>query len=157
MQIAENAVVCFHYALINDQGEVLDGSKGGEPIPYLHGCHNIVPGLEKAMAGRAANDHFRVSLTSLEAYGEVDEEKIYDVERALFADMSELAVGLMCHMTNESGEDEIVTVIEIDDDVVTVDANHPYAGESLTFDVEIVSVREATPQEIQAGQATLVS
>ncbi len=156
MQITDNAVVCFHYALINDQGEVLDGSKGGDPIPYLHGFHNIVPGLEKAMAGRSANEHFRVSLTPLEAYGEIDEEKIYDVEHSLFADMSELAVGLMCHMTNESGEDEVVSVIEIEDDVVTVDANHPYAGESLTFDVEIVSIREATAQEIQAGQATPV-
>lgn len=156
MQIIDNAVVCFHYALINDQGEVLDGSKGGEPVPYLHGCHNIVPGLEEAMAGRSVNDHFRVSLTPLEAYGERDEEKIYDVERKLFADMSELSVGLLCHMTNESGEDEVVSVIEIEDDVVTVDANHPYAGESLTFDVEIVSIREATAQEIQAGQVTPV-
>ncbi|WP_293268704.1 peptidylprolyl isomerase [Neptunomonas sp.] len=152
MQITDNAVVCFHYALINDKDEVLDGSKGGEPIPYLHGFHNIVPGLEKAMAGRSVKDHFRVSLTPLEAYGEIDEEKIYDVDRKLFAEMSELSVGLMCHMTNESGDDEVVTVIEIDDDVVTVDANHPYAGESLTFDVDIVSIREATPQEIQAGQ-----
>ncbi|SFG72897.1 FKBP-type peptidyl-prolyl cis-trans isomerase [Neptunomonas qingdaonensis] len=156
MQICDNAVVYFHYALINEQGEVLDGSKGGDPIPYLHGCHNIVPGLEKAMEGRAAEEHFRVSLTPLEAYGEVDEDKIYDVERKLFSQMPELSVGLMCHMTNEAGEDEVVSVIEIEDDLVTVDANHPYAGQSLTFDVEIVSVREATPQELQAGQAIAV-
>lgn len=152
MQISDNRVVYFHYALINEQSEVLDGSKGGDPIPYLHGHHHIVPGLEKAMQGRAAEDSFRVSLTPLEAYGEVDEEKIYDVERTLFSGMSELSVGLMCHMTNEAGEDEVVTVIEIEDDLVTVDANHPYAGQSLTFDVEIVSVREATAQELEAGQ-----
>jgi FKBP-type peptidyl-prolyl cis-trans isomerase SlyD len=156
MQITDSAVVYFHYALINDQGEVLDGTKGGDPIPYLHGCHNIVPGLEKAMAGRSANDHFRITLTPLEAYGERDEDKVYDVERQLFANMPELSEGLMCHMTNESGEDELVSVIEIDDDLVTVDANHPYAGESLTFDVEIVSIRNATPAEMEAGQAIAV-
>ncbi|SIT07415.1 FKBP-type peptidyl-prolyl cis-trans isomerase [Neptunomonas antarctica] len=156
MQITDSAVVYFHYALINDQGEVLDGTKGGDPIPYLHGCHNIVPGLEKAMDGRSADDHFRITLTPLEAYGERDEDKVYDVERQLFANMPELSEGLMFHMTNESGEDELVSVVEIHDDLVTVDANHPYAGESLTFDVEIVSIRNATPAEMEAGQAIAV-
>ena len=156
MQISDNAVVYFHYALIDEEGEVLDGSQGGEPIPYLHGCHNIVPGLEKAMQGREAGEHFRVSLTPLEAYGEVDEDKIYDVQRQLFSNMPELAVGLMCHMTNEAGEDEVVSVIEIEEDLVSVDANHPYAGQSLTFDVEIISVRMATPQELQAGRAIAI-
>lgn len=156
MQITDNVVVYFHYALIDEQDEVLDGSKGGDPIPYLHGYHNIVPGLEKALTDRSAAEHFRVSLTPLEAYGEIDEDKIYDVERKLFTDMPDLSIGLMCHMTNESGEDELVSVVDIDDEVVTVDANHPYAGQSLTFDVEIISVREASPQEIQAGQAIAV-
>ena len=155
MQISQNAVVTFHYALINDQGEVIDGTKGGDPIPYLHGHKNIVPGLELALEGKALGDHFKISLKANEAYGAYDEDKVFDVERSLFSVIPDLAEGYMCHLTNEQGQDELVTVIEINDELVTVDANHPYAGQDLTFDVEVVSVRPATEQELAAGHAAV--
>ncbi len=152
MQITENHVVSFHYALINDQGEVLDGSRAGNAIPYLHGHQNIVPGLEEAMEGKSAGDTFKITLAPQQAYGSRDEEKVYDVDPQLFAGIEGVEPGFMCQMTNESGEQELVSVLEVGDDYVTVDANHPYAGQSLTFDVEIVDVRLATPQELEAGQ-----
>ncbi|WP_292311939.1 FKBP-type peptidyl-prolyl cis-trans isomerase [Marivivens sp.] len=77
MQITQNAVVTFHYALINDQGEVIDGTKGGDPIPYLHGHKNIVPGLESALEGKSTGDHFKVMLTAAQAYGDYDEDKVF--------------------------------------------------------------------------------
>lgn len=150
MQIEQNAVVTFHYSLITEQQEVLDGTRGAEPIAYLHGHRNIVSGLETALEGREVGAKFQVTLAPTEAYGEHDEEKVFDVERALFGDMA-LNAGLFCHLTNEQGEDELVTVLEFDEQTVTVDANHPYAGQTLTFDVEVINVRAATSAELEAG------
>lgn len=151
MKIEKDRVVTFHYALVSGEGEVIDGTKGGDPIPYLHGHNNIVSGLEAALDGHEAGEQVRVTLAPEQAYGERDEEKVFDVERQLFANVPELAVGFMCHMTNEQGVEELVSVVEIADDVVTVDANHPYAGETLTFEVDLLEVRTATADEIKAG------
>lgn len=151
MQIEQNRVVSFHYSLITEQNEVLDGSRGGEPIAYLHGHRNIVPGLERALEGREEGAIFKVTLTPENAYGEYDDDKVFDVERALFGEMA-LHAGMFCHLTNEQGEDELVTVLEFDEQTVTVDANHPYAGQTLTFDVEVTALRAATAAEIEAGK-----
>ncbi len=152
MQIADNCVVLFHYSLVNEQGEVIEGSRGGEPLPYLHGHHNIVPGLEKALTGRAEGDQFRVQLQPEEGYGPRNEEQVYVVDRDSFAGFDTLEAGMLCQMENPEGQPEYVTVVEINDDEVTVDGNHPFAGQVLNFDVEVVAVREATESELAAGR-----
>ncbi|MDF2181860.1 peptidylprolyl isomerase [Neptuniibacter sp. CAU 1671] len=152
MQIADNSVVLFHYSLVNEQGEVIEGSRGGDPLPYLHGHRNIVPGLEKALTGRSVGDKFTIQLQPEEGYGLRDEDKVYVVDRASFAGFDTLETGMLCQMEDPEGQPEYVTVVDINDEEVTVDGNHPYAGQVLNFDVEVVAVREATESELAAGR-----
>lgn len=153
MKIATDSVVLFHYALIDRKKKVLDGSRGGEPLPYLHGHRNIVPGLEKAMEGREAGDKFKVTLMPSEGYGERDEDLVEILNRSAFEGM-ELKAGMHCQVEDENGEMQLVTVVEFNDEEVAVDGNHPFAGKPLTFDVEIMEVREATEDELSQGRIT---
>lgn len=151
MKIKNDKVVSFHYALVNAKGEVLDGSRDGNPLPYLHGHKNIVPGLESALIGHEVGDRFKVQVSPEQGYGLRDEEKVSLVDRASFADFSELEEGMVCQMEDEAGEPQFVGITKIDDQEVTVDANHPFAGLELNFDVEIMEVRDATEEELSAG------
>ncbi|KXJ54181.1 peptidylprolyl isomerase [Neptuniibacter pectenicola] len=155
MKISKDKVVTFHYALVNAEGEVLDGSRGAEPLPYLHGHNNIVPGLERAMDGHVVGDKFKVNVSPSEGYGLRDEDKVSLVERASFADFAALDVGMMYQMEDENGDTQLVSITQIDDNDVTVDANHPFAGLELNFDVEIMDIREATEDELSAGRIEL--
>ncbi len=154
MNITKDRVVSFHYALIDRKKKVLDGSRGGEPLPYLHGHNNIVPGLEKALEGHEVGDKFTVTLMPSEGYGERDEDLVEILNRSAFEGM-ELKVGLPCQVEDENGELQLVTVVEFNDEEVAVDGNHPYAGKALTFDVEVMDVREATADELDAGRISL--
>jgi len=155
MKISKDKVVTFHYALVNAEGVVLDGSRGAEPLPYLHGHNNIVPGLERAMDGHVVGDKFKVNVSPSEGYGLRDEDKVSLVERASFADFAALDVGMMYQMEDENGDTQLVSITQIDDNDVTVDANHPFAGLELNFDVEIMDIREATEDELSAGRIEL--
>ena len=155
MKISKDKVVTFHYALVNAEGEVLDGSRGAEPLPYLHGHNNIVPGLERAMDGHVVGDKFKVNVSPSEGYGLRDEDKVSLVERASFADFAALDVGMMYQMEDENGDTQLVSITQIDDNDVTVDANHTFAGRELNFDVEIMDIREATEDELSAGRIEL--
>lgn len=155
MKISKDKVVTFHYALVNAEGEVLDGSRGAEPLPYLHGHNNIVPGLERAMDGHVVGDKFKVNVSPSEGYGLRDEDKVSLVERVSFADFAALDVGMMYQMEDENGDTQLVSITQIDDNDVTVDANHPFAGLELNFDVEIMDIREATEDELSAGRIEL--
>lgn len=152
MKVSQNKVVLFHYALINSEGEVLDGSANGEPLPYLHGHKNIVPGLESAMNGRSTGDKFQVKVSPDQGYGLRDEAKVQIVDKASFEGFGDLQEGMVCQMEGEKGELELVCITKIDSDEVTVDGNHPFAGIELCFDVEVVDVREATEEELSAGR-----
>lgn len=154
MKITQDKVASFHYALIDRKKKVLDGSRGGDPLPYLHGHQNIVPGLEKALEGREAGDKFTVTVMPSEGYGERDEELVSIVDRSAFQGM-ELKVGMHCQVEDEDGELQLVTVVEFNDEDVAVDGNHPYAGKALTFDVEVIDVRDATEEELSAGRVNL--
>lgn len=154
MKITQDKVASFHYALIDRKKKVLDGSRGGDPLPYLHGHKNIVPGLEKALEGREVGDKFTVTVMPSEGYGERDEELVSIVDRSAFQGM-ELKVGMHCQVEDENGEQQLVTVVEFNDEEVAVDGNHPYAGKALTFDVEVVEVRDATEEELSAGRISL--
>jgi FKBP-type peptidyl-prolyl cis-trans isomerase SlyD len=150
MQIAENTVASFHYTLTNDAGEVLDSSTGREPLAYLHGAGNIVPGLEKAMEGRRAGERFKVDVAPGEGYGERHDGLVQVVPRQAFQGVDTLEVGMQFQASGPQGAMS-VTIASIDGDDVTVDGNHPLAGETLHFDIEIAEVREASAEERAHG------
>lgn len=146
MQIAERTVASFHYTLTNDEGEVLDSSDGREPLTYLHGAGNIVPGLEEKMAGHVVGDAFTVDVAALDGYGEYVAELVQRVPRDSFEGIDDLAIGMQFQAQTQQGMIPVV-ITEIEGDTVTVDGNHPLAGETLHFAVEITEVREASVEE----------
>lgn len=153
MNISQNCVVQFHYKLTNSDGETLDSSEGREPLKYLHGASNIVPGLEKALEGKSAGDKLKVEVQPDDAYGQVNPELVQKVPRAAFEGAPEIKAGMQFQAQSPSGEVQIITVKEVSGDEVTVDANHPLAGEVLHFDIAVEDVREATEDEISHGHA----
>jgi FKBP-type peptidyl-prolyl cis-trans isomerase SlyD len=148
MTIGKDKVVLFHYRLTNDEGEVVDSSMGSDPLPYLHGRGNIVPGLEAALEGRAAGEKFRVDVPPELGYGEHKEELVSVFERSEFTGVKELEIGMRFEAQGEEGESELLTVTAIDEDRITVDGNHDFAGETLHFEVDVVEVRDASEEEL---------
>lgn len=149
MQITDKTAVSFHYTLTNPSGEQLDSSRGEEPLLYLHGAGNIIAGLEAALAGKSAGDTFSVTIPPAEAYGELAQDMVQVVSKKMFEGM-DVEVGMQFHADVSHGSG-IITVTEIDGDDVTIDGNHPLAGETLIFDVEVVDVRPATSDELAHG------
>jgi FKBP-type peptidyl-prolyl cis-trans isomerase SlyD len=150
MQISANKVVSIDYTLTNNQGEVIDTSSGREPLAYLQGQGNIIPGLESALEGKTAGENIKVTIAPADGYGERDDALTQAVPRQMFENTDEIQIGMQFQTMSEHGP-HVVTVISIDADNVTVDANHPLAGETLNFDVTIVEVREASPEELDHG------
>ncbi|AOM00543.1 peptidylprolyl isomerase [Cobetia marina] len=150
MQIAQNAVVSFHYTLTNNEGEVLDSSEGREPLAYIHGAGNIVPGLEKELDGKTSGDKLKVAVSPEEGYGDVQEALVQEVPREAFQGVEEIEAGMQFQAQTQGGP-LMVTVTKVEGDTVTVDGNHPLAGETLNFDVEITNVREASAEELEHG------
>jgi FKBP-type peptidyl-prolyl cis-trans isomerase SlyD len=148
MLIAANKAVSINYTLTNDAGEVIDSSAGGAPLAYLHGAGNIIVGLEKALLGKQAGDKVKVTVEPEEAYGEYSAELVANLNRSMFEGVEQLEVGMQFHASGPDGGMQIVTIRDIDGDDVTVDGNHPLAGQRLSFEVEIVSVRDATEEEL---------
>lgn len=150
MQIAERTVASFHYTLTDDSGNVIDSSQGREPLVYLHGVGNIVPGLEKAMVGKQVGDAFNVVVSPEEGYGVPNEMLIQTVPRAAFQGVDSLEVGMQ--FTAQTGQGALSVVIaKIEGDEVTVDGNHPLAGQNLNFAIDITDVREASVEEVLHG------
>jgi len=149
MQITDNSAVSFHYTLTNSNGEQLDSSRGEEPLAYLHGAGNIIAGLEAALTGKEAGDTFNITIPPAEAYGELVPNMVQVVSKKMFEGM-DVEVGMQFHADVSHGAG-IITVTEINGDDVTIDGNHPLAGETLIFDVEVVDVRPATEEEIAHG------
>ncbi|UTW12660.1 FKBP-type peptidyl-prolyl cis-trans isomerase [Marinobacterium rhizophilum] len=152
MQIAENTIVQIHYTLKNAAGDVIDTSAGQEPLAYLHGGGNIVEGLETALVGKAVGDKLDVTVEPERGYGERREDLVQDVERSNFVGVEEIEVGMQFLAQTPWGE-QPVTVIAVADDSVQLDGNHPLAGETLNFSVEVVDVRQASEEELQHGHA----
>ena len=151
MQIAQDKVVLIHYTLTDDSGEVLDSSSGGDPLAYLHGKGNIIPGLEKALEGRAVGDKLDVKVEPAEGYGDRDERLVQSVPRRAFGDVSKVEPGMQFHAQTSEGQARVVTVTRVQGDMVMVDGNHPLAGQSLNFAVEVADVRDATAEELEHG------
>lgn len=150
MQITNNTAVSIHYTLKNDDGEVVDSTVGGEPLVYLHGRGNIIPGLESALLQKSVGDKLTVRIEPVDAYGDFNEDMIQIVSREMFDGIDKLEVGMQFHAAVNSGTSTI-TVTKIDGDDITIDGNHPMAGQALNFSVEIVAVRMATKDEISHG------
>jgi len=150
MQIAKHRVVSIEYTLTDDEGTVLDTSRGREPLVYLHGVGAMIPGLEAALTDKVAGDALEVRVPPAEAYGERDDGLIQQARRSQLQGVPEVEVGMQFQASGPEGR-QIVTVIAVDGDQVTLDANHPLAGVPLNFAVEVVSVRAATAQELQHG------
>jgi FKBP-type peptidyl-prolyl cis-trans isomerase SlyD len=150
MRIEANKVVTIDYTLTDDAGHLIDQSEDGE-FAYLHGAHNIIPGLEDALAGRAPGDELTVAIPPAQAYGERDDSKTHVVPRSMFPAGSDLEIGMQFHAEGPDGEHLLLTVSEVVGDRVTVDGNHPLAGVGLTFQVKVVDVRDATAEEMHHG------
>jgi FKBP-type peptidyl-prolyl cis-trans isomerase SlyD len=150
MVIAQDKVVLIHYTLTNEAGETLDSSAGGDPLAYLHGQGNIIPGLEKALDGKQAGDKLTVRVEPADGYGVRDEALVSQVPRRQFGGTN-VQPGMQFHAQTSQGHTRVVTVQRVQGDMVTVDGNHPLAGEVLHFDVEVAEVRDATEEELQHG------
>jgi FKBP-type peptidyl-prolyl cis-trans isomerase SlyD len=148
--IGKNAVVSINYTLTNDAGEVMDTSDGREPLTYLHGANNLIPGLEKEMEGKSPGQDFKVTIPPAEAYGESNPELVQTLSKEMFKGVDNVEPGMGFTAQGPQGEQNIV-VTAVDGDQVTVDANHPMAGKTLHFAVEIVDVRDASEEEIEHG------
>ena len=150
MQIGERTVATFHYTLTDDKGNVIDSSANGQPLAYLHGAGNIVPGLERQLAGRSEGDKFDAVVSAEEGYGESNPMMIQVVPREAFQGVDNLEVGMQFQAQTGQGALPVV-IAKIEGDQVTVDANHPLAGQTLHFAIEVTSVRDASVEELVHG------
>jgi FKBP-type peptidyl-prolyl cis-trans isomerase SlyD len=151
MNIQNNSAVSFHYKLTDDDGINIDSSEGKEPLGYLHGAGNIIPGLEKALEGKKVGDSLTVAVTAAEGYGEVQKELIQEVPREAFQGIDTIELGMQFEAQTGQGGTVPVTVVAVTDELVTVDGNHPLAGRNLNFDVTIEEVRKASEEELARG------
>jgi FKBP-type peptidyl-prolyl cis-trans isomerase SlyD len=151
LMVGDKTVVSMHYTLTDEQGNVLDSSQDSEPLAYLHGAKNIIPGLEKGLIGKTVDDECQVTVAPEEGYGEVIPELIQAVDKSAFEGVESLEAGMAFEAQGPAGEVQRVVITEIEGDQVTVDGNLPLAGVTLNFDVKIVSVRDATADEIEHG------
>lgn len=148
--IDNNLVVSFHYTLKDDQGNIIDQSAEGHPLPYLHGAGNIIPGLENALLGKSVGDKLSVHVPAAQAYGEYNPDLVDEVPADMFQGVENIEVGMQFQAQTDHGV-QIVTVKAVEGDTIVVDANFPLAGQDLNFDVEIVEIREATQEELDHG------
>lgn len=150
MSIKQNSVVTFRYTLKDDAGEIIDSSAEGEPLAYLHGHGNLVPGLERELEGKSSGDRLSVKVSPADGYGEYSAQLVQKIPRRSLKGVAQVTVGMRLHAQTEQGP-RAVTVTHVMGDMVTIDANHPLAGKNLNFDIEIDGVREPTEEELAHG------
>jgi FKBP-type peptidyl-prolyl cis-trans isomerase SlyD len=150
MSITQDQVVSIHYTLKDDAGDIIDSSPGGEPLAYLHGHGNLIPGLERELTGKHAGDKLQVTVSPADGYGEYDQALVQRVPRRALKGLANLKVGMRLEAQTGHGA-RAVTVTRIAGDLVTLDGNHPLAGKSLHFQVEVAEVRAATEAELSHG------
>ncbi|MFT6099098.1 MAG: FKBP-type peptidyl-prolyl cis-trans isomerase SlyD [Arenicella sp.] len=149
--IKENSVVTMHYELKDSEGEVLDSSKGQDPLVYLHGAGNIIVGLEEQLVGKTVGDNVAAVVSPEKGYGMPVEALVQTVPKEAFGEeIDKVSVGMRFQAETEQGPVPVV-VTAMDETMVTVDGNHPLAGKELHFDVSIAEVRDASAEEIEHG------
>ncbi|MEW6991427.1 peptidylprolyl isomerase [Colwelliaceae bacterium 6441] len=150
MKITENKVVILHYAVSDSEDTLIDSSYDHNPLAVVQGTGYLIPGLEEALTDHIAGDKFEVEVAADQAYGQRFDEYVQTVPKAMFAEIEDLDVGTQLRATTDEGEQTVI-VIDVQEDEITVDGNHPLAGIDLKFDVEIIEVREATEDELSHG------
>ncbi len=150
MTVTRDSIVTIHYTLRDDAGTIIDSSTSGEPLAYLHGHGNLVPGLERELAGKNAGDKLSVQLAAADGYGEYDKQLVQRVPLRSLRGISDLKVGMRLQAQTQQGP-RAVMVTHIAGDMVTLDGNHPLAGKNLSFEIEIAAVRAATQEELSHG------
>jgi FKBP-type peptidyl-prolyl cis-trans isomerase SlyD len=150
VKIEKNCAVQIHYTLKDDDGKVLDSSIGHDPLPYIHGVGALIPGLEKQLLGKEAGDQFTADIAPADGYGDYDPDQVFQVPADGFDGDDELETGMQVQLDSDNGP-AIATVTKIEGDEVTLDLNHPMAGVSLHFEVNVIAVRAATRQELEHG------
>lgn len=150
MQATKDRVVSIDYVLRDTEGEVVDQSETGQPLSYLHGHDNIVPGLEQAIEGHESGEEVHATVDPDQGYGHYSNDLVQTVKRDQFQGVESLGPGMSFHAESEAGP-MVVTITDIDGDEVTVDGNHALAGQTLDFTVKIADIREATDTELEHG------
>lgn len=153
MKIENNTVVCFSYTLKNSKGDIVEQSPDNEPEVYLHGAGGILPAMERQLAGKQAGDKLQFELAAGEAYGKHREDMIQRIAvKHLRPAKGKLRTGAIAHIQTEQGMRQ-VRIIKMGKFQATVDANHPLAGEDVSFEIDISQVRAATEEELAHGHA----
>ncbi|MCK5786970.1 MAG: peptidylprolyl isomerase [Candidatus Sabulitectum sp.] len=147
MTIENNCIVSIHYKLKNKYGEVINASSEGEPLTFLHGSGAIIPGLDKELVGRQAGDEFSVEIPPEDGYGQIDPCLYAVLKIETFSGIDEVKPGMQFQAQDEKGNSQIIRVMAVEGDQVTVNRNHPLAGETLYFDIKVESVQNASHKE----------
>ena len=150
MIITQDQVVSIHYTLKDEAGGIIDRSAEGEPLTYLHGHGNLIPGLERELTGKSTGDRLEVRIAPADGYGEYDRRLVQRVPRRSLKGIATVQVGMQLHTQTPQGP-RAVTVTQLSGDMVTLDGNHPLAGKTLHFQVEVAAVRAATAEELSHG------
>nr|NQU90475.1 peptidylprolyl isomerase [Bacteroidota bacterium] len=150
MQIQKDKVVSMHYTLKDDNGTILDSSVGKQTLNYIHGHGNLIPGLEDELEGKVKEVKLNVTIPPEKAYGLKQEEMLIDLDRSSFENPENVQPGMQFQAQFDNGT-QLLTVVGVTDDKVKLDGNHPLAGQTLHFDVEIMDVRDASAEEMNHG------
>ncbi len=150
MNITKNAVVSIEFVLKDDSGEVIDASEG-DPMDYLHGHDQLVPGLERKLEGKSVGAKFEAKVPPADGYGERDPNRVVVLERSEFPDDLIPELGMELNAEGPDGQPVILWVTDISEDGITVDGNHPLAGQTLNFAIEVTGVRQASSEELEHG------
>jgi FKBP-type peptidyl-prolyl cis-trans isomerase SlyD len=156
MNIAKDKMVTVDYTVKTETGKIMDSSKGGKPMSYIHGLGNMIPGFEAALEGKEASQELTFSVDPSEGYGKHRSNLLFSVPRGKFVGIENLEVGMQFMVETPQGTAPM-TIARFDDDTVELDANHPLAGHTLTFDVVIVDVRDATEEELEEAYSSLAA
>ncbi len=151
MKVAKDTVVSIHYTLTGEDGEVIDTSSGKDPLKFLCGAGNIIPGLESKLEGCEVGTSKNVVVQPEDGYGGYQEELIQTLPKTSFAGVEAIEVGMEFQAQGANGQVQYVVVKEVTEDEVTIDGNHALAGQVLNFDVSVESIREATKEELDHG------
>lgn len=150
VQIEKEKVVAIHYKLTSSDGQTLDSSEGNDPLHYLHGFGNIIPGLEEELEGKKEGDKLSVTIPPEKAYGVRNDQNMLQVKKDQFEGVEEVKIGMQVQTQSEKGV-QLFTVSKMFGDTVILDGNHPLAGETLSFDVEVMDIRDASKEELEHG------
>lgn len=151
MSITQNNVVTMEFKVSDTNGQVLDTSEGAEPLVYIHGAQNIIPGLENALEGKTVGDEIKAEIAAADAYGEYHDQMVQQVPVAAFEGVDTVEPGMAFHAESPDGHPIQIIVTAVEGDMVTVDGNHPLAGKDLVFEVKILEIRDATEEELAHG------